>query len=79
MPLPPHVASQLDEAARKARSEFEAHWQEWSVRDVAVWWRRWCVPGGTNRDRLGRILVEVTGVKPVLRRRTPIVGPTEAE
>ena len=64
MPLDEKTKRRLDEAAAKARVEFEADWQQWTVRDVAVWWRKWCTMDGTNHDRLGRILVEVTGVGP---------------
>jgi hypothetical protein len=63
MALPPDVERRLDEEAALARAEFEQHWQTWTVVDVAEWWDRWCQMDGTNHDRLGKILVNVTGVK----------------
>jgi len=67
MPLPPDQEKQFNEAAQLARTEFEKHWKDWKVHDVAVWWEKWCRMGRTNHDRLGRILLEVTGV----RRKPP--------
>jgi acyl-CoA reductase-like NAD-dependent aldehyde dehydrogenase len=64
MPLPPHLAQQYDEYAAKAEAEFTDNWQKWTARDVAVWWWKWCQIGRTHHDRLGRILVRVTGVRP---------------
>jgi acyl-CoA reductase-like NAD-dependent aldehyde dehydrogenase len=61
--LPPELQRQFDEFAAKARVEFEANWKTWTALDVAKWWDRWCQFGKTNHDRLGRILMEVTGVK----------------
>lgn len=65
MALNPKDEERLEDGARRARVEFEAHWKEWGVRDVARWWNKWCRYEGTNHDRLGRILIEVTGVKPL--------------
>ena len=72
MAIPPEVKARMEAKAAEARVEFEAHWKERSVRDVADWWLRWCVYGtGTGHDYLGRILIEVTGAKP------PIDWPVE--
>lgn len=65
MALSPKQELQFDEEALKARAEFEHHWQQWTVRDVAKWWNKWCRGGGTNHDRLGRILMDVTKVRPL--------------
>ncbi len=67
MALDEETKNRLDEFARKARLEFEANWQNWTAKDVAQWWYRWCQLGRTNHDRLGRILIDVTGVKPGFR------------
>ena len=56
MALDDATARRLDLYAEKAREEFQAHWQDWNARDVAVWWAKWRVQGKTNHDRLGRIL-----------------------
>ena len=62
----------LDDGADHAKADFERNWRTWhTARDVAEWWSKWCrrevishgrIFNGTNHDRLGRILVEVTGV-----------------
>jgi hypothetical protein len=62
-PLDPQIERRMNEHAREARAEFEANWQNWTVKDVALWWRKWCTMEGTNHDRLGKILMEATGVK----------------
>lgn len=66
MPLPRHLERQFDEFVAKAEAEFVQNWQKWTVRDVAIWWSKWCQRGRTNHDRLGRILVDVTGVRPLM-------------
>ena len=72
MPLPPEIEQRFENGATHARVDFEENWHTWSVRDVAEWWRRWCrrdviwrgqMYNGTNHDRLGKILMDVTGVK----------------
>lgn len=63
MALPPDEQKRLDHFAALARPEFEANWKHWNARDVAIWWSKWCRYGKTNHDRLGRILLEATGVK----------------
>ncbi len=67
MALPPWQEQQFDESAEKARAEFEQGWQQWTARDVAIWWDKWCRNGQTNHDRLGKVLMDVTGVR---RHRT---------
>jgi len=69
MAIPSELESQFDEQAALARREFEANWQNWTVRDVAIWWSKWCQFGKTNHDRLGRILLEVV----LPRKRFPPV------
>ena len=49
-----------DEAGEEAHTECAKHWEQWTARDVAVWWVRWFPH--TNHDRLGRILMDVTGM-----------------
>jgi hypothetical protein len=60
--LPPEDKERMDEFAVLARAELVANWKNWSVINVAEWWQRWCRFGKTNHDRLGRILLDVTGV-----------------
>jgi hypothetical protein len=73
-PLPPEDERRLEEDKDLARADFEARWkrENWTAIDVATWWSKWCRRtvlfrgthvNGTNHDRLGRILMEVTGVK----------------
>jgi hypothetical protein len=74
MALKPNDEKRLASGAAHARSDFEANWQRWTTtREVAEWWNKWCrrevlsegrLLDGTNHDRLGRILMEVTGVRP---------------
>ena len=71
MPLPPDVRKRLEDQAVLARAEFEARWKDWKATDVAHWWDKWCRNGGTNHDRLGRILMDVTGVR---KSRSTVVG-----
>lgn len=49
----------MDAAAQSARLELEANWRQWSAVAVGDWWRRWFGKAGHNR--LGRVLMEVTG------------------
>ncbi len=51
----------MDASARSARQELEQSWEKWSVRAVAEWWHRWYPSAG--HKRLGRILIDVTGVR----------------
>ena len=67
MALDQKTTKRLDDAAKSARVDFESNWDHWSARDVAVWWNKWCTMDGTNHDRLGRILMDVTGVRPAYK------------
>jgi hypothetical protein len=67
--LPEHLEKQFNEQAALARAEFEANWQRWTVRDVAVWCQKWVRMDGTNYDRVVKILIDVTGVTPPGVRR----------
>ena len=42
MALDPKDIKRLDDAAKPARVDFESNWDQWSARDVAVWWNKWC-------------------------------------
>lgn len=74
MALPPEDKQRFERGAAHARADFEANWQRWTTaREVAEWWSKWCrrevisegrILDGTNHDRLGKILLEATGVKP---------------
>ena len=91
--LPPEVETRFEEGAALARAEFEAKWkiENWTAVDVAKWWFKWCrgivasngvdadgvYVHGTNHDRLGRILMEVTGVK-FVPKPSPDVSDEEA-
>lgn len=66
MPLDRRTDERLAKFAAKARIEFEDNWQKWSVREVAEWWDRWCRFGLTSHDWLGKILMDVTGVRPIV-------------
>ena len=70
MPLDEPTKRRFKEECAKARAEFEANWRNWTVRDVADWWSRWCVVGRAYHDCLGRILMEVTGAKPARHKST---------
>ena len=70
MALGPEDQRRLDDGARRARVEFESGWNEWTARDVAAWWDKWCTNGGTNHDRLGWILMHVTGARTSVRGRS---------
>lgn len=68
MALDPETEQRLNHFAEEARAEFVEKWKRdnWGVREVAEWWAKWGSEFGkkTNPDRLGRILMEETGVKP---------------
>ena len=65
MPLSAEQEKQFNDNARLARAELGKSWNDWKARDVAVWWDKWHTKAG--HVRLGRILMEVTGV--ALERR----------
>jgi hypothetical protein len=53
----------MDEAAYDdAAPELEQNWKSWNVQQLAMWWLRWYPRAGHRR--LGRMLMEITGVKP---------------
>jgi hypothetical protein len=52
---------EMDDAAKRVRPELEQNWRTWTIRDLAVWWERNFWPVG--HKRLGRMLIEITGVK----------------
>ena len=79
MALRPDFEQRLDSYAEQAREEFEANWKEWTGRDVADLWVKWCDFGKTNHDRLGRILWEVTGAKPKPKKFGTIRIPRKSE
>lgn len=47
----------MDKAAEEAGKELRQHFDRWSARDLATWWKTWYVRAG--HKRLGRILVEL--------------------
>ncbi len=59
MALPPDKERQLNEAAEKARAEFRANWQNWSILDLAQWLERWRWTAAY--DRLCKVIIEETG------------------
>jgi hypothetical protein len=63
MAIPAEDRARHQRFAAEAAKELEAHWQEWTAKDVALWWDKWCQFGKATHDGLGRVLLRVTGVK----------------
>ena len=55
MPVDEALMQQMDEAATQARIDLEQNIDNWSGRDMIIWWSKWYMK--TGHKRLGRILV----------------------
>lgn len=49
---------QMDDAAVAAKKELVEHLNEWSAKDLILWWAKSYMKAG--HKRLGRILVEIS-------------------
>ncbi len=63
MPLSPEEQKEFEERGTRARAEFVANWEKWTVVDVAQWFANGTTMEGAGYKRLGMILIEVTGVQ----------------
>ncbi len=50
-------SKEMDKAAEEAAKELRQHFERWSARDVAAWWKTWY--GRAGHKRLGRLLVDL--------------------